>query len=663
MRLINSKTKELVEFSGPSIPVYAILSHTWTEGEEVSFRDMQLTQAHPKESGDASADSIRSRSGFRKIERCCNQALRNGQEWVWVDTCCIDKSSSAELSEAINSMFQWYKQSAVCYAVLTDVSEVPGGSENFNESLRKSRWFQRGWTLQELLAPTDLQMFNASWQPIGKLGSDIAFSDTISSITGIPRAYLLGQDLRYASISQRMSWAAWRETTRKEDMAYCLLGIFDVHMALLYGEGDKAFTRLQEEIIKNYDDHTILAWGNFVDETEPAPSYIDSVGILARSPRDFAHSGTLLPRREIIPNGDSPFEMTNKGLRIDLYFNLKGLAMLECYDRNNPAKSLYLRVVNSKDLSTPFAIYSPPLDGSLLSRQGRSIVAITNPFSIKEYTPLSSYRPGRRTLLGYMKLFIEFKSFRRGVYLNRHNTPHVVPSVSITFPPGFDWNIGGSDGWQNDLTMGPNSITFIGPRTTTMTGRQSAYIYVKSSPGSSEKGHEHAFLLMLSLHWLGSKAPQVTCKLALASDSRPVSWPGGRIRQPTRSRGKDAIVVNGQVITTRVIRSVPETLVFLLVSGEGHTQDSWPFHFLRLSPYDTVFMWRLVDTFGPIFFLVWSLLRLLGVQNDAFLFIALVSMFKGNVSSLNSFTLRIGIRAFVVACLFASSLKHVINCS
>lgn len=201
--------------------------------------------------------------GYHKIKRCCEKALECRLQWAWVDTCCIDKTSSAELSESINSMFAWYADSKICFAYLEDVPS--GMSFSAVESqFVSSRWHTRGWTLQELLAPSKLLFFSRGWN---LLGARNEFTPQLKRITGIDEPYLLdepsttrGSILRKASIAERMSWAAKRKTRKVEDMAYCLLGIFGVSMPLIYGEGGAAYIRLQEEIIRHCFDPTILAW-------------------------------------------------------------------------------------------------------------------------------------------------------------------------------------------------------------------------------------------------------------------------------------------------------------------------------------------------------------------------------------------------------------------
>ncbi|KAE9371074.1 HET-domain-containing protein, partial [Stipitochalara longipes BDJ] len=254
MRLLNVKTKKLEEFFEKKVPEYAILSHTWAE-DEVTFQDF--------------GPLLGARRTSIKIEGCCAQAISDGYEYVWIDTCCIDKSSSAELSEAINSMFAWYERAEICYVYLADVVSLELDFADEHSDFSNSRWFTRGWTLQELLAPNILMFYNASWHPLGCLDKrevdlGIGKPDLLSylgTITKIPPNIINGKRLlSMTSIAMRMSWASGRETTRVEDIAYCLLGIFDIAMPMIYGEGTKAFMRLQEEILKNDDDHSIFAW-------------------------------------------------------------------------------------------------------------------------------------------------------------------------------------------------------------------------------------------------------------------------------------------------------------------------------------------------------------------------------------------------------------------
>ena len=222
------------------IPPYAILSHTWgRDNEEVTFKDLM------ESSGNAKA-------GYKKLQFCREQAARDGLQYFWVDTCCIDKSNNTELSEAINSMFRWYRNTAKCYVYLSDVSapvsHEKSSQQPWEPAFRKSRWFTRGWTLQELIAPTSVEFFSKEGE---RLGNKTSLERYIHETTGIPVKVLRGDSLFAFSITERLSWAEKRETTRKEDKAYSLLGIFDVYMPLIYGEGrESAFRRLREEINK-----------------------------------------------------------------------------------------------------------------------------------------------------------------------------------------------------------------------------------------------------------------------------------------------------------------------------------------------------------------------------------------------------------------------------
>jgi hypothetical protein len=246
MRLINVQTQLLEDFTLREIPRYAILSHRWTD-EEVTFQEF-LNQ------DELTARKKTRKKGFLKILDTCQLAARDGISYVWVDTCCIDKSSSAELSEAINSMWRYYKDAEACYAYLFDLKV----GANFAEDLSSCGWFTRGWTLQELIAPKNLRFYNERWQ---FQGTKDQFADLIHHITNIPSDILRNPDrVTKLSIAVRMTWASKRETTRIEDTAYCLLGIFDINMPLLYGEGNKAFIRLQEEIIKNNNDLSLFGW-------------------------------------------------------------------------------------------------------------------------------------------------------------------------------------------------------------------------------------------------------------------------------------------------------------------------------------------------------------------------------------------------------------------
>jgi hypothetical protein len=314
MRLLNTSTFEITQFFTEHIPEYAILSHTWGHGEP-RFQDML--------SGDAEE-----LPGYQKIRYAAQQAQRDGLEYLWVDTICIDKTNNTELSGAINAMFQYYAKARICYAYLADVHRAG--------DIPNSRWFTRGWTLQvrlllnyvrsnltriqELLAPKSVVFYDATWKSLG-LRSDMELLRTLCTAAGISREHrrVLFHSLRPDewTIADRMSWAARRSTTRPEDLAYCLLGIFNVHMPLLYGEGDGAFLRLQEEIMRTSDDQSLFAWVD-KDMVTEAPC-----GLLARSPAQFADAGSLDKNqwrlsRSAEDREYEPYRMTNQGIHIKL---------------------------------------------------------------------------------------------------------------------------------------------------------------------------------------------------------------------------------------------------------------------------------------------------------------------------------------------------------
>jgi hypothetical protein len=324
MRLINVETYQLSEFFGDDIPPYAILSHRWGR-DEVNFEQMSSSLA--------AAEQMR---GFQKIMYCAAQTKYDGLDWCWVDTCCIDKRSSSELSEAINSMYQWYQQAVCCYAYLEDAAK--SRRQNFIQS----KWFKRGWTLQELIAPQDLTFYDCSWL---KLGEKKDHADLISQHCGIDKEILRGTaPVDSASIAQRMQWASSRQTSRVEDIAYCLMGIFDINMPLLYGEGRKAFTRLQEEIIKRSTDQSIFTW------IDPTASRTTLRGLFARSPSEFQNGLAIQHVPDVVVQ---PFAMTNRGLHITLPLQAledrhEYLALLGCRSSTS-RKNLVLRLRRLED--------------------------------------------------------------------------------------------------------------------------------------------------------------------------------------------------------------------------------------------------------------------------------------------------------------------------
>ena len=260
-------------------------------------------------------EGIASKKGYWKITKCCELARSQSYNYCWIDTCCIDKSSSSELSEAINSMFHWYREAKVCYVYLSDVSSkdallflLSDPSEKLLLPFRRSRWFTRGWTLQELIAPSEVIFYASNWTEIG---TKEALKGPISTQTGIDVPILEGFPLQEVCVAQRMSWASRRETTRIEDQAYCLLGIFRVNMPLLYGEGWKAFIRLQQEIMKTTRDDSLFAW----DWKGRRMVSSGVSGLLAPCPELFHDAKDLIVPRN---TKSEPHQFSSHGVRMVL---------------------------------------------------------------------------------------------------------------------------------------------------------------------------------------------------------------------------------------------------------------------------------------------------------------------------------------------------------
>ena len=248
MRLLHiasdGKLRWAEEYIGnEKVPDYAILSHTWGE-QEVIFDNLKNLNI-------AEDIGARSKAGWDKIRFCAQQTERDGLNHFWVDTCCIDKSNSQELQETINSMFRWYQNAKKCYVYLSDVKRntCDADSDSYQRwmpAFRESRWFTRGWTLQELLAPKSVEFFSKEGE---RLGDKQSLRDTIHEITGIPIEALQGRPISEFGVAERFSWAANRQTTREEDEVYCLLGIFGINLPLIYGEQRlSAMKRLLNEL-------------------------------------------------------------------------------------------------------------------------------------------------------------------------------------------------------------------------------------------------------------------------------------------------------------------------------------------------------------------------------------------------------------------------------
>ncbi|KAI0597560.1 heterokaryon incompatibility protein-domain-containing protein [Biscogniauxia sp. FL1348] len=447
MRLINCRTHEFEEFVR-DVPEYAILSHTWYN-EEVTFQDMQR--------GGSNKAAVRGKKGYEKVEALCRIALEHDFDYAWIDTCCIDKSSSAELTEAINSMFAWYKRSAICYAFLSDFKPDPAlvltevaawfeerersekhvgpyndprplnGREvemldSIKRNLGKCRWFTRGWTLQELIAPTRVIFYDSRWNCFG---TKAQLAPILSWITRIDSNVLKGGSLEEVLVGRRMSWASSRETTRVEDMAYCLLGIFDINMPLLYGEGEKAFTRLQEEIIQSSNDLSIFAWEADRDDRRRFR------GLYASSPAEFKGCRNIVnPSFEW--NNGGEYSLTSRGLRTKGLVRIGGGASVD-----SGSYFLSLNCVDARHTKHVLAIS--------LRKYGPSLFARTKPrrtqtvFDLNMYSALKLPDPQYICCRDSATLDKRVMNSRRNAIKIQYSDEVFDPATLAVSPPG-DWD-------------------------------------------------------------------------------------------------------------------------------------------------------------------------------------------------------------------------------
>ncbi|KAI1754868.1 heterokaryon incompatibility protein-domain-containing protein [Xylaria castorea] len=347
MRLLETKQYKLTEMNDipRPFPQYAILSHTWiSPKDEITYQDFK----HRK--GDIENDIFKQK-GWAKLKSYCNRAAKDGWEWAWMDTCCIDKTNPADTQEAITAMFRWYQNAGICYAYLEDVDtskvldcpDLVNGTFPMNSDLddvasednvadptslshmalkaflRKAKWFTRGWTLQELLAPPYLIFVDRAWRRIGTREN---WADEIKAASRIEARYLTSfnpTDFTSCSIAIRLSWASYRETTVEEDETYSLLGLFGISLPLIYGEGRlRAFNRLQRELITVYNDDPIFAWKALPLRSGQFPGTLQNGhnpgrGFLAPSIREFWDAFSI----RSFGFYRNSFSMTNRGLRIN----------------------------------------------------------------------------------------------------------------------------------------------------------------------------------------------------------------------------------------------------------------------------------------------------------------------------------------------------------
>ncbi|KAM0424815.1 hypothetical protein ACHAPT_009871 [Fusarium lateritium] len=410
MRLISAKRFikdgkiRFKEFYRNNTPPYAILSHTWEEGQEVTYEDCKSPDAKEKK-------------GYKKIQNTCRLAVGEGIEYIWIDTCCIDKSSSAELTEAINSMYQWYQQAKVCYAYLPDMNK--GNFEG-------CRWFSRGWTLQELIAPKTVKFYDRSWMSAGDKMSRLK---QLSKVTNIDTGILSHRvPLSSACVAKRFSWAAKRKTTRDEDLAYCLLGIFNINMPMLYGEGHKAFIRLQEEIIRTTHDLSIFAW-TWRGSSDERPY----LSFLAEGPEDFASCSNLVLTTNPLVNEDE-MSVTNKGV------HMQGPHWVSEYGYNVIRYSLALKCTNADQPNRPLLVPMRKAGPGIFVR-----AANTSKLDVSSLGVTSSYPINSKSFTLLTRLPREQLTSESMVSIFRHvavavEFPYDIPNMDIHGIPQKHWD-------------------------------------------------------------------------------------------------------------------------------------------------------------------------------------------------------------------------------
>ncbi|VUC22964.1 unnamed protein product [Clonostachys rosea] len=373
MRILKTHEYKLLESKDipDPFPPYAILSHTWiSPKEEITYQDFKTK----KEDID---NGVYKQMGWAKVKDYCDRAAKDGWEWAWMDTCCIDKTNPADTQEAINAMFRWYQKAGICYARLDDVDayksideaqltdverpedgdldETTGFNSILNNkqahdaigrSLVKSKWFTRGWTLQELLAPHYLVFLDQRWHRIGTRES---WSAEIKEACRIEPEHLTTfkpTDFTTCSIAMRLSWASSRETTVEEDETYSLIGLFGISLPLIYGEGRwRAFNRLQRELILVYNDDSIFAWTSSQSIQGLSNPQKQVNGILAPSIREFKSASQI----QCFGYHDHIFSMTNRGLETNAKCwncpsdHSKFLIQLNCGNEPSVHKGIFLR--------------------------------------------------------------------------------------------------------------------------------------------------------------------------------------------------------------------------------------------------------------------------------------------------------------------------------
>lgn len=275
---------------------FAIFSHRWGD-HEPTFQDM-ASKVLPR--------PILSGPGYDKLCRLCEKAQTDFLcRYVWSDTCCINKESSSELEEAIRSMYRWYSLAHVCIVYLGYALTV--------DDFDRDPWFTRGWTLQELLAPNALRFYGKDWHPIcpevhaphGDKDNEV-IARAITRVTGIPEIYVRRFDPSCELVAEVMTWSAKRKTTRMEDRAYALLGLFNITIPIAYGEGHRAFYRLMVALANECRTPAFFAWaGRHSDYSNALPASSACYARLGPDAQDVVRRGDT---------GHPSYEVTKLGV-------------------------------------------------------------------------------------------------------------------------------------------------------------------------------------------------------------------------------------------------------------------------------------------------------------------------------------------------------------
>ncbi|KAK6434877.1 hypothetical protein LTR95_008937 [Oleoguttula sp. CCFEE 5521] len=396
MWLLKTSDLSLVHFHDSRDVRYAILSHTWNGDEEATYAEL-------REGCDMNTARL------YKVKMTCAQAAQDGCDYAWIDSCCINKDSLTELAEAINSMWQWYYDASVCYVYLADLSwECPvlydvasifsiesdeAPETRWTTAFAACRWFTRGWTLQELLAAKDVRFYCApkaadvTSERWGFVGDKTDLVRTLWEITGIDILALQDRNsLTRFVTARKMYWASRRQTSKVEDRAYSLLGLFGINMPLLYGEGENAFIRLQEQIIQKRLDHSILAWDCSQSESSQSKDLL-----FANSPARFAKTGQRMTRWQW-SSFDPAFRLTNQGIEFDGLGHVvsttgERFAMLNCCHEDSAFQAIALRLKENDHAPSAKPCWTPLRYDRLivLPIQGMSI----QPIVLWRYRPTS----------------------------------------------------------------------------------------------------------------------------------------------------------------------------------------------------------------------------------------------------------------------------------